>query len=295
MKHLFSISLVLGCLTAICLAEESVSIEILKISRLAVPFDADDKPSCVSATKDGRLLAFQMDRPGGYGGLDIWLSRFEGGRWSAPFNVGPGINTSAHEADAKLSPDGSEMVFVRSADFRKSSQIYISRWDGYSWAAAQPIGQPVSLPDTVQFGALLSKDGRRLYFASNRQGGYGDFDLYYSERTNGGWGEPVNLGPGLNTEEREVDLALGPQEKTIILPLPNNGNMDLYISRKREDGWSSPESLGPRVNTPGTEACPFLSYDGRILYLNSDFDGLLYGNKGSNSLWMIEYSSGFEE
>ena len=148
--------------------------EELAISRLSIPLEKDAKPFCASETEDGRLLAFQIDHPEGRGKLDIWFSRLENGRWSVPFNAGPQVNTGSHEADAKLSADGTVMVFLRSDDFSKSSRVYVSQFRDGSWSTGQLLGPPVSLPDTVQFGALLSKDLRRLYFSSNRPGGQGD-------------------------------------------------------------------------------------------------------------------------
>ncbi len=274
--------------------------EKLVISRLSIPLKKDSKPFCASGTEDGRLVAFQMEHPEGLGKLDIWLSRLENGRWSVPYNAGSQINTGSHEADAKLSADGTVMVFLRSDDFSKSSRVYISRFRDRSWSAGKLLGPPVSLPNTVQFGALLSKDGRRLYFSSNRAGGQGGFDVYYSDRIGSGWDkweEPVNLGPVINTDGDENDVAVNPDETMIILPLRRkdslNDSVDLYISRKRNGQWTSFENMGPRINTPGTDTCPWLGYDGRSLYLNSTWDGLVAGKEAATWIFAIRHSKGF--
>ena len=274
--------------------------EELAISRLSIPLEKDAKPFCASETEDGRLLAFQIDHPEGRGRLDIWFSRLENGRWSVPFNAGPQVNTGSHEADAKLSPDGTVMIFLRSDDFSKSSRVYVSHFRDGSWSTAELLGPPVSLPDTVQFGALLSKDQRRLYFSSNRSGGHGGFDVYTSDRIGSGWdrwGEPVNLGPVVNSAGDENDVAVNPDETTLILPLRRNDSqsesVDLYISRRVNAQWTPWQNMGPRINTPGTDTCPWLGYDGRTLYLNSTWDGLVGGKEGATWIWAIRHSKEF--
>mgnify|MGYP001170526364 CR=1 FL=1 len=275
----------------------AASSESLTVSKVDLPVDPGDRPYCVSLPEDGRLIAFQSARAGGYGQLDIWLARFENGRWSEPYNAGSGINTDIHEADAKFTPDGTTMVILRSANLRKATQIYISRLRDGKWTKAEPIGPPVSTPDTIEYGALLSRDGKRMYFASNREGGYGGMDLYFSDRTGDQWSQPVNLGPVINTRENEADLALSRDGKTIIFPSKREdsiaGSTDLYVSHSENGVWSPVENLGPRVNTPGTDTCPWLGYDGHTLYLNTDWDGLVQGEKGSMLVWKIHYSKGF--
>ncbi len=269
----------------------------LTVSKVNLPVDPADRPFCVSLPEDGKLIAFQSERAGGYGRLDIWLSRLENGHWMEPYNAGPGINTDLHEADAKFSPDGDTMVVLRSADFRKSTQIYISRLQDGKWAEAEPIGPPVSPPDTIEYGALFSRDGNRLYFASNREGGYGGMDLYFSDRTGDSWSQPVNLGPVINTSETEADMALSRDGQTIIFPSKRAdsiaGSTDLYVTRRVDGAWSPVENLGPRINTPGTDTCPWLGHDGHTLYLNTDWEGLVQGEKGPLLVWKIHYSKGF--
>ena len=271
--------------------------ESLTVSKVDLPVDPADRPFCVSLPEDGKLIAFQSSRAGGYGELDIWLARFENARWSEPYNAGPGINSDINDVDAKFSPDGTTMVLIRSADSRKSTQIHISRLRNSQWTKAEPIGPSVSPPGTIEFGAVPSRDGKRLYFSSNRAVGHGGMDVYYSDRTGDKWSQPVNLGPVINTKENEVDLALSRDGNTIILPTKRAdsiaGSTDLYIARRKNGRWSAIENLGPRINTPGTDTCPWLGHDGHTLYLNSDWEGLVQGKKGPLLVWKIHYSKGF--
>ena len=155
----FSVAPFLFSSAFLALAQESVTISLFP----PVPFGPDDKASCVSLREDGALVAFQSRRPDGRGGADIWLSRFQNGKWSEPDNAGPGVNTSANEVDAKLSTDGKTTAFIRGQNFKESSGIYISRFRNGAWSEGELVGPPVTLPHTIQFGAVLTRDGKRLY------------------------------------------------------------------------------------------------------------------------------------
>jgi hypothetical protein len=277
----------------------SDSDETITISRVSIPLGPGETAFCVSLPEDGKTIAFQSERRGGHGKLDIWLSRLENGRWSKPYDPGPGINTASNEADAKLSADGLSMVFIRSYDLKESSQVYISHLRHGQWSEGELVPAPVSLPGALQFGVSLSRDQKRLYFSSNRKGGYGGFDHYYSDRKGDQWGEPVNLGPVINTAENEADMTVSRDGNAIIFPAKRsdsiNGSTDLYISHNVNGAWSPIQNLGPRINTPGTDTCPWLGYDGETLYVSSNWDGLVAGQKNSvMSIWQFRYPAGFK-
>lgn len=274
--------------------------ETLTLSRVLLPVSPDDRPSCVSLSADGRLMAFHSKMPGGHGGSDIWLSRLEDGRWSKPYNPGPGVNTKSWEVDGRLSADGASIIFIRGgkdAQDRESSQIHVSRLSNGKWSRAEPIGASASPANTIELGAVLGGDGDTLYFASNRPGGYGRYDFYYSKRIGGAWSAPINLGPDVNTAEDEIDLAVNRAGDAIIFPADRKDAIgrshDLYISRKLDGKWGPARNLGPRINTAGNDTCPWLSHDGKTLYLNTDWNGLIEGGKGPRFVWKFHYSKGF--
>jgi hypothetical protein len=142
-----------------------------------------------------------------------------------------------------------------------------------------------------------SHDGNRLYFGSDRAGGYGGFDLYVSHRmTTGGWGEPENLGPLLNTAGKEVDAAIAPHESTLVLAFQGekDSSQKLYISRKINGSWSKPLDMGPRFNTASGDGCPWLGYDGYTLFVNSRWNAILADHPAAAAgIWVFEYSRGF--
>ncbi len=270
------------------------------ISRVMLPVTQEDRARCVSLPEDGSLIAFTSARAGGFGGNDIWMCRRDEGGWSEPFNPGPAINTSKHEFDGRFSSDGHTLVFIRGElDMWKvnSSRIRMSNLADGHWTEAASLPDHVSPPDTVELAATLSSDGNKLYFSSNREGGYGGYDHYYSELTEAGWSNPINLGPEVNTEQDEIDLTLGVNGDLLIFPANREDSIershDLYVSRRCNDRWTRATNLGPRINTPGNDTCPWLGYDGHTLYLDSDWEGLLEGEKGDRLTWKIWYSRRF--
>ena len=76
------------------------------------------------------------------------------------------------------------MVFIRADDrpIKESSQIHVSHLREGKWSPAVPIGARASPAGTIELAATLSRNGKRLYFSSNRKGGHGGYDFYYSDR-----------------------------------------------------------------------------------------------------------------
>ena len=91
----------------------------------------------------------------------------------------------------------------------------------------------------------------RLYFASTMPGGQGGSDLYYSERTEEGWSEPVNLGPVVNTEGNEVYPYITASGKLFFSSNGHGGlgKKDIFLTEKEEGEWIEPVHLNPPINS----------------------------------------------
>ncbi len=111
-------------------------------------------------TTDGQELYFHSARPGGYGGLDIWVSLKTDDGWDFPFNLGSAVNTAADEGWPYVSPDGQELWFLgQSTKGRPGPAIFQSlRQPDGSWGAAEEI------ISTFAGEPALSGDGKTLYF-----------------------------------------------------------------------------------------------------------------------------------
>lgn len=132
---------------------------------------------CLSA--DNRELYFASDRPGGYGGMDIWMSRFENGMWQVPRNLGPAVNTKGTETAPYLHIDNHTLFFSSTGHTTLGgSDIFrTTRTGDTTWAAAQHLSCPINTP-AEETGICLSVDGSTAYFSSDRKGVSGDFDLF---------------------------------------------------------------------------------------------------------------------
>jgi len=128
---------------------------------------------------DNRELYFCSDREGGYGGLDIWVSRFENGMWQAPRNLGPGINTAGNESAPFLHTDNNTLYFASNGHTGMGgSDIYFSRRvNDSTWTGAENMGYPLNSTDDEN-SISISLDGRRAWFASDRDSLAGNFDIY---------------------------------------------------------------------------------------------------------------------
>lgn len=132
---------------------------------------------CLSS--DNRELYFVSDREGGYGGLDIWSSRFEHGLWQMPRNLGPTINTPGDETAPFLYADNNTLFFASNGKpGMGGSDIFMSRRvDDTTWGEAVNLGTPVNTPFDETSLSLNAK-GDTAYFASDRDSLAGNFDIY---------------------------------------------------------------------------------------------------------------------
>lgn len=121
----------------------------------------------------------------------------------------------------------------------------------------------------------VSEDGNTLFFASNQPGGQGGVDIYASEKINGQWKTPVNLGAAVNTMGDEFYPFLA-NDSTLYFSSSGHGGLgglDIYVSRKRNDLWAAPENLGFPLNSTSDDFSLIMDPDGRHGMFSSDRSG----------------------
>jgi Tol biopolymer transport system component len=134
--------------------------------------------ACLSA--DANTLYFVSDRPGGFGGRDIYRCvRLPNGAWSKALNLGPAVNTSSDEDAPFIHPDQRTLYFASKGHKSMGGFdiFFTSKNDSGAWAEPINLGYPINTPDDDIF-FMTSPDGKRAYFSSVRDGGYGDKDVY---------------------------------------------------------------------------------------------------------------------
>lgn len=167
-----------------------------------------------SLAADGKSLVFTAcGRPDGQGGCDLYLARFEKGRWLPPVNLGPPINTPAKETQPALSADGRQLYFTSDRPGGSGQlDLWVSqRQPNGTWSVPRNLGPTLNTPEDEQ-APFLHPDGRTLYFMSRGHPGMGGFDVYFSRyESANGWSVPKNLGYPINSIANEgalrVDLA----------------------------------------------------------------------------------------
>ena len=160
-----------------------------------------------SISADGRTLIFTACQGReGFGSCDLYISQKTGDKWSVPKNLGPQVNGKSWESQPSLSADGKTLYFVsdRQGGYGRRD-IYVSyRQDG-EWCKAENLGNAVNTPRD-EVSPFIHVNGQTLYFASDGLPGFGNFDLYVSEKENEHWSKPANLGYPINTQEDQASL-----------------------------------------------------------------------------------------
>ncbi|MDR0296103.1 MAG: OmpA family protein [Prevotellaceae bacterium] len=135
--------------------------------------------SQASLSYDGNTLYFISDRPGGFGGHDIYKStRDAKGNWGDPENLGPSINTEQEELCVFIHPDGKTLYFSSQGHNTMGGfDIFKSVYENGRWSKPENLGYPINTPDDDLF-FTLSASGRHGYFSSVREDGKGGQDLY---------------------------------------------------------------------------------------------------------------------
>jgi hypothetical protein len=200
----------------------------------------------------------------------IVTSRFRDGAWSAP-EVAPfsGVHS---DIDPHLSPDGRTLYWssIRPVDGveRTDADLWmVVRTRDGSWSAPIHLGAAVNGP-TDELYPSVAGDGT-LYFASDRAGGIGGWDIYRSRRRHGRYGAAENLGSGVNTATWDFNPEITADGTLLLftaLDRPDGfGLGDIYGSRLRGGVAQPAVNLGPCVNSELDEYHPTLARDRRSL------------------------------
>jgi outer membrane protein OmpA-like peptidoglycan-associated protein len=132
-----------------------------------------------TVSPDSRELYFVSNRPGGYGGYDIWVSSFENGLWQEPVNAGPTINSAGNETAPYVNIDNQTLYFTSDGwPGMGGNDLFMSRRNKQGkWEQATNMGYPLNTPFEEK-SAFVSFDGMQLYLASDRKGPPGNYDIY---------------------------------------------------------------------------------------------------------------------
>lgn len=189
------------------------------------------------------------------------------GIWTEPEI--PQFTGSFIDATPHLSKDGDKLFFssIRPSQPPWQPDWYVVYRTDNGWT------DPVKYDSlTPMIGFSANNDERIFTILNNHDNGFGGNDIYYSNRVNGQYAPPENMGESINTAHEEWSLVVDPDEDFIIFGSnrpQGNGMGDLYISFHREDStWTPAQNLGSAINTSGHENGPTISHDGNYLFFH---------------------------
>ena len=208
--------------------------------------------------------------------------------WSAPVNLGSVINTSAFDGCPSLTKDGLSLLYMSSTG-STAQNIYVSHRETTDvdspWSTPESLGGDINTANFSEICPNLTISGRYLYFASNRPGGCGDFDIYFVRRLNKKswteWSEPENLGCEINSAGPEFSPSLFEDEDgTVYLYFSSGvrpggqGFGDLYVARQQTDGTFGEVAPVSEFNTIYNEIRPKIrARDGLEVFFDSNRPG----------------------
>jgi outer membrane protein OmpA-like peptidoglycan-associated protein len=149
-------------------------------AKLGPEVNSNALESSASLTPDEKTMYFASNRPGGMGGMDLYMvSKQADGSWGKPTNLGPSVNTKYDEDFPFIHPDGKTLYYTSDGPGSMGGQdIFKIVKEGNTWSAPLNMGNPINTVSN-DFYFVLSADGRKGYFASDRPGGLGGSDIYF--------------------------------------------------------------------------------------------------------------------
>ena len=143
-----------------------------------LPINNDDF-DCIhpSISVNGDKMYFASDRPGGYGGMDIWVVNKVGETWGEPLNLGTSVNSQGNDVFPYIHPDGTLYFASDGRGGAGGIDMFYSTENGDTWETAVAMPYPFNT-SSDDFGLIVDQEGKNGYFSSNRNGGEGQDDIY---------------------------------------------------------------------------------------------------------------------
>jgi len=229
-------------------------------------------PAVAGNGKSIAFTAYQEEKDPDFGTLffeNIKYATKDGNTWSKTRDLTSDIASDGYLSSSFLSYDGDFMILYRN-DYGKGN-LYYSELEGKRWNAVTKFPKQISSRYN-EARASMTKDGTTLYFISDRPGGLGGMDIWYSVKdSKGRWGQPVNLGEVINTQFEEESPYIAEDGKTLYFASEAHNSMggyDIFKSVMNENGeWSEPQNLGYPLNTPDDDYFYVALGDGSVAYM----------------------------
>jgi Tol biopolymer transport system component len=217
---------------------------------------------------DGNEFYFSVRNPNF---STIFVSKKIENHWSIPKPLD--FTTKYNDIDVSISPDGMKLFFSsnRKSESNEETKSNFDIWycyrEGKNWGKPSKLGNEIN-SQSDDFYPIVTRDG--TFFFNSQRAGQGTNDIYTSKLKNGEYLPAEKLSDKINTEFREFDAYVDPDQKFIIFASDRPGGFgqsDLYISFRTDNNeWSQSTNMGPKINGIGNEFSPYLSPDGKYLF-----------------------------
>jgi len=242
---------------------------------------------------DGLQLFFWSARPldgQQRKGLAIWVVDKAGGGWSAPRDVGPSVNGPEGGVGFPAAASNGTLYFMADrADSIGGLDIYRAKRIGDSYAKPEDLGPIVNSPYS-ELDAYVAPDESYIVFSSDRPGGVGAGDLYVSQRKEGSWTPPQNLGPRINSTGFECCPSVSPDGKRLYFTSQGLGANGIYEAGIEALGLGDNElTEDPKlfaeatISTPGAMSITF-SPDGKTVWF-AEASAWIMASHQDNGKW----------
>lgn len=223
---------------------------------------------------DGNEIFFTISTPKSSFQTIVYCRKEKQGSWTSPV-VAPFAGQFS-DLEPAFTPDGNTLFFSSNRPLTGNSAKDFDIWKvtrvGSSWGTPENVGLPINTT-ADEFYPSVTKYGN-LYFTAAYEGGVGKEDIYISIFKNGAYLNPTALDTAVNSRFYEFNSFVSPDENYILFTSygrkDDTGGGDLYISLKNAEGkWQTARNL-KELNSRQLDYCPFVSPDGKSLFITSE-------------------------
>lgn len=204
------------------------------------------------------------------------------GEFEQGWELDPPFNKAENEGAATLTIDNNDLFYTVCTRDPKTNylncDLFHSHYNQGYWSDIESLGDNINNPESWESQPSVTSDGKTIYFASNRPGGLGGYDIYKTNKQeDGSWSNPINVGAPINTPGNEKSPFIHTDSQTLYFSSEGHkglGGYDIFYSRQDENGkWTKPQNIGYPINSFSDDLGFFVSTDGhKGYYASNRFD-----------------------
>lgn len=229
-------------------------------------------------SKGGKNYTYGKNDSAGVYYEDVFVTSKTSTGWFYPGSASDNINSNRHDATSTISPDGRQL-FVYKCTEENKGDIYVANKAGNDWTVPTRIPGDINKPDSWEGSIAITPDGRTMYFASDRLGGFGGKDIYRATLLgDSAWGNIQNLGANVNTSQDDDGPYLTENAYKMYFSSRGHNSMggyDIFWSELGPDGssWQLAQNMGAPVNSTADDIYYQPLKDGSQAVFSSNREG----------------------